>query len=105
MNPKSPGAERILHAAKILFAVSGFENTSTISIARQSQTSESQIIKHFGTTEGLLEAIFRRRLDPHRSSLWRAGIHPVAKLETARPGGVDSDEAGRRSAADAIVPA
>jgi AcrR family transcriptional regulator len=58
VNSRSPAADRILHAAKMLFAVSGFENTSTISIARQAQTSESQIIKHFGTKEGLLEAIF-----------------------------------------------
>src|SRR5260370_38241711 len=58
LNPKSPAAERILKAAKVLFAESGFENTSTISIARMAQTSESQLIKHFGSKEGLLEAIF-----------------------------------------------
>lgn len=52
-------AERILHTAKALFAEHGFENTSTMSIARQAQTSESQIVKHFGTKEGLLEAIFK----------------------------------------------
>src|SRR5579859_1861543 len=55
---KGPAAERILKAAKMLFAGSGFENTSTISIALMAQTSESQIIKHFGSKEGLLEAIF-----------------------------------------------
>lgn len=55
---KPAAAERILHAAKELFAEHGFENTSTMSIARQAQTSESQIVKHFGTKEGLLEAIF-----------------------------------------------
>lgn len=58
INPKAPAAERILHAARALFAQSGFENTSTISIARLAQTSESQIIKHYGHKEGLLEAIF-----------------------------------------------
>ena len=57
-NPKAPASDRILLAAKALFAQSGFENTSTISIARLAQTSESQIIKHFGNKEGLLEAIF-----------------------------------------------
>ncbi len=55
---KGSAAERILKAAKMLFAESGFENTSTISIAREAQTSESQLIKHFGNKEGLLEAIF-----------------------------------------------
>jgi len=46
---KGPAAERILKTAKALFAEGGFENTSTISIARMAQTSESQIIKHFGS--------------------------------------------------------
>jgi AcrR family transcriptional regulator len=55
---KAAAAERILLAAKSLFAESGFENTSTMSIARMAQTSESQIVKHYGTKEGLLEAIF-----------------------------------------------
>lgn len=50
--------DRILHAAKALFAHSGFENTTTMSIASQAQTSESQMIKHFGGKEGVLEAIF-----------------------------------------------
>jgi AcrR family transcriptional regulator len=59
-DPKAPASDRILHAAKALFAQSGFENTSTISIARLAQTSESQIIKHFGSKEGLLEAIFEQ---------------------------------------------
>lgn len=59
-NPKASPAERILLSAKRLFAQSGFENTSTISIARLAQTSESQIIKHFSNKEGLLEAIFEQ---------------------------------------------
>jgi AcrR family transcriptional regulator len=50
--------ERILHAAKQLFASRGYENTSTVAIARLAGTSESQLMKHFGSKEGLLEAIF-----------------------------------------------
>lgn len=53
-----PVKERLLQAAKILFSVHGFENTSTAAIARQANTSESQLVKHFGSKEGLLEAIF-----------------------------------------------
>jgi AcrR family transcriptional regulator len=49
---------RILRAAKELFAAKGYENTSTMSMARAAQTSESQIIKHFGSKEGVLEAVF-----------------------------------------------
>jgi len=53
-----PVRDRLLESAKILFSVHGYENTSTAAIARQANTSESQLIKHFGSKEGLLEAIF-----------------------------------------------
>jgi AcrR family transcriptional regulator len=52
--------DRILQAGKQLFAQKGYENTSTVAIARQAGTSESQLMKHFGSKEGLLEAIFER---------------------------------------------
>jgi AcrR family transcriptional regulator len=52
--------DRILQAAKHLFATRGYENTSTIMIARLAGTSESQLVKHFGSKDGLLEAIFER---------------------------------------------
>lgn len=55
--PAESSHDRILHAAKRLFASRGFENTSTVAIARTAGTSESQLIKHFGSKEGLLEAI------------------------------------------------
>ncbi len=50
--------DRILMAAKQLFASRGYENTSTVAIARLAGTSESQLMKHFGSKEGLLESIF-----------------------------------------------
>lgn len=50
--------DRILMAAKQLFAKDGYDNTSTAAIARMAGTSESQLMKHFGSKEGLLEAIF-----------------------------------------------
>lgn len=56
--PASSSHDRLLEAAKILFAVKGYENTSTSSIARLAGTSESQLIKHFGSKEGLLTAVF-----------------------------------------------
>jgi AcrR family transcriptional regulator len=64
-SPKSPepvtalsSRDRMLQAAKQLFARDGYENTSTAAIARTAGTSESQLMKHFGSKEGLLEAIF-----------------------------------------------
>jgi AcrR family transcriptional regulator len=50
--------DRILQSARRLFATDGYENTTTSAIARMAGTSESQLIKHFGSKEGLLEAIF-----------------------------------------------
>ncbi|MEO6120180.1 MAG: TetR/AcrR family transcriptional regulator [Terriglobales bacterium] len=50
--------DRILLSAKNLFAKDGYDNTSTAAIARMAGTSESQLMKHFGSKEGLLEAIF-----------------------------------------------
>jgi AcrR family transcriptional regulator len=52
--------ERILVAAKHLFARNGYENTSTVAIARDAGTSESQLMKHFGSKQGLLSAILDR---------------------------------------------
>lgn len=50
--------ERILSVSKGLFAKRGYEHTSTSAIAREAGTSESQLMKHFGSKAGLLEAIF-----------------------------------------------
>jgi AcrR family transcriptional regulator len=52
--------DRILLAAKHLFATRGYENTSTVAIARAANTSESQLTKHFGSKEGLLQAILEQ---------------------------------------------
>jgi AcrR family transcriptional regulator len=56
--PAGSSHDRILAAAKQLFASRGYESTSTVAIARLAGTSESQLMKHFGSKEGLLEAIF-----------------------------------------------
>jgi AcrR family transcriptional regulator len=57
---RAPGSthERILRVGKTLFANRGYEHTSTSAIARQAGTSESQLMKHFGSKAGLLEAVF-----------------------------------------------
>jgi AcrR family transcriptional regulator len=56
--PVSSTRQRILKVAKTLFANRGYEHTSTSAIARQAGTSESQLMKHFGSKAGVLEAIF-----------------------------------------------
>jgi AcrR family transcriptional regulator len=56
--PIEPVHERLLNAARERFSTDGYENATTASIARQAGTSESQLVKHFGSKEGLLESIF-----------------------------------------------
>jgi AcrR family transcriptional regulator len=58
--PPLSSHDRILMAAKRLFARNGYENTSTVAISREAGTSESQMMKHFGSKQGLLAAIFDR---------------------------------------------
>ena len=69
-----PSRERLLEAAKALFAERGYEATSTASISRRAGTSESQLIKHFGSKQGILTAIFEYA--------W-GQINPALRLATA----------------------
>lgn len=55
---------RLLASAKVLFARSGFEQTSTAAIAREAGTSESQLVRYFGSKAGVLEAIFEEAWTP-----------------------------------------
>ena len=55
---------RLMAAAKALFARSGFEQSSTAAIARDAETSESQLVRYFGSKAGLLEAIFEEAWTP-----------------------------------------
>ena len=66
--------ERILLAAKELFAKNGYENTSTVAIARQAGTSESQLMKHFGSKQGLLFSIIDQG--------WTAILHRAYALSS-----------------------
>ena len=91
--PRAPSShDRILMAAKQLFAERGYENTSTVAIARQAGTSESQLMKHFGSKEGLLEAIFDagwQALSEHMEALQKipsAGARLNALLDATLAG-------------------
>jgi AcrR family transcriptional regulator len=69
----TPSRERIREAAKVLFADRGYELSSTATICRLAGTSESQLIKHFGNKQGLLEAVFQ--------CAWEQ-INPAVRLAT-----------------------
>jgi AcrR family transcriptional regulator len=56
--PAASSRQRLLAAAKRLFAANGYEQTATSAIARAAGTSESQLMRYFGGKVGLLEALF-----------------------------------------------
>ena len=69
---------RLLNAGKMLFARNGYEQTSTAAIARESGSSESQLIRYFGGKAGLLEAIFNESwsaLNQHVQAQIEASSH------------------------------
>ncbi|HVT05717.1 MAG TPA: TetR/AcrR family transcriptional regulator [Thermoanaerobaculia bacterium] len=71
---------RLLHAAKLLFARNGFEQTSTAAIAREAGTSESQLVRYFRGKAGLLEAIFDDGWAPLNGHIQQAvGAAPSAR--------------------------
>ena len=47
-----------MSAGKSLFSRLGYEQSSTAAIAREAGTSESQLVRYFGSKSGLLDAIF-----------------------------------------------
>lgn len=71
--PSISSRDRIRESAKGLFAKHGYESTPTAAICRQAGTSESQLLKHFESKQGLLEAIFEEA--------WRH-INPAIRLAT-----------------------
>jgi AcrR family transcriptional regulator len=54
----------ILDAAEQAFADGGFEGASLRQIVRQAQVNLATVYYYFGSKEGLLAAVFKRRFDP-----------------------------------------
>lgn len=76
--------DRILKAGRELFAGDGYENTTTSAIARKAGTSESQLIKHFSSKEGLLEAIYEQawqRMAQNLVRIQEGSRSPVERLQ------------------------
>ena len=55
---------RILDAAEELFMLHGFEGTSMRSLTAKAGVNLAAVNYHFGSKDALIEAVFRRRLDP-----------------------------------------
>ncbi len=57
-------SERLLDAAEFLFAERGFDATAVREITRRANANLASVNYHFGSKNELLDAVFKRRLDP-----------------------------------------
>ena len=91
VKPPHETRTRILDAAEELFMQHGFEGTSMRLLTAKAQVNLAAVNYHFGSKDALIEAVFRRRLDPMNAAR-------VAALDKA-----EVDAGGRALAPDAII--
>jgi AcrR family transcriptional regulator len=91
VKPPHETRTRILDAAEELFMQHGFEATSMRLLTARAGVNLAAVNYHFGSKHALIEAVFRRRLDPMNAT--RLGA--LDRLE--------KDAAGRPLSAEAII--
>jgi len=64
VKPEHETRTRILDAAEELFMLHGFEGTSMRLLTAKAGVNLAAVNYHFGSKNALIEAVFRRRLDP-----------------------------------------
>jgi AcrR family transcriptional regulator len=64
IKPQHETRTRILDAAEELFMQHGFEGTSMRQLTSRAGVNLAAVNYHFGSKHALIEAVFRRRLDP-----------------------------------------
>ena len=79
IKPQHETRTRILDAAEELFMQHGFEGTSMRLLTGRAGVNLAAVNYHFGSKHALVEAVFRRRLDPMN----QARIAELEKLEGA----------------------
>jgi AcrR family transcriptional regulator len=87
IKPQHETRTRILDAAEELFMLHGFEGTSMRSLTARAEVNLAAVNYHFGSKDALIEAVFRRRLDPMNADR----ISELEKLEasnTLSPDGI-----------------
>jgi AcrR family transcriptional regulator len=89
VKPQHETRTRILDAAEELFMQHGFEGTSMRLLTAKAGVNLAAVNYHFGSKHALIEAVFRRRLDPMN----QARLACLEALETE----------GRPPAAEAIL--
>ena len=88
VKPQHETRTRILDAAEELFMLQGFGGTSMRTLTAKASVNLAAVNYHFGSKDALIEAVFRRRLDP---------------MNTARIAALETLEAAGTPDADAII--
>ena len=79
VKPQHETRTRILDAAEELFMLHGFEGTSMRQLTAKAAVNLAAVNYHFGSKDALIEAVFRRRLDPMNA----ARLAALDELEAA----------------------
>jgi len=81
IKPQHETRTRILDAAEELFMQHGFEGTSMRHLTSRAGVNLAAVNYHFGSKHALIEAVFRRRLDPMNTER----IAALERLENPSP--------------------
>lgn len=77
-------AQRILQEAELLFAQCGFEGTRVDEIAKMAGINKRMIYHHYGSKEGLYQAVLEKNLMPIlqlSNELLKEDLHPAQMYE------------------------
>jgi AcrR family transcriptional regulator len=91
VKPQHETRTRILDVAEELFMLHGFEATSMRLLTSRAGVNLAAVNYHFGSKDALIEALFRRRLDPMNTAR-------IAELER-----IESETKGRLLAPEEII--
>ncbi len=88
LKPQHETRTRILDAAEELFMQHGFEGTSMRQLTSKAGVNLAAVNYHFGSKDALIEAVFRRRLDPMNAER----IAELDRLENSAAGSAPPPE-------------
>jgi AcrR family transcriptional regulator len=91
VKPQNETQTRILDAAEELFMQHGFEGTSMRILTAKAGVNLAAVNYHFGSKDALIEAVFRRRLDPMNAER-------LAELDR-----IEQEAAGKPLSAEALI--
>jgi len=92
IKPLNETQTRILDVAEELFMQHGFEGASMRMLTAKAGVNLAAINYHFGSKDALIEAVFRRRLDPMNSGrIEDAGARFVRRFDGTQVHGPSRD--------------